>query len=112
MKQLLWGVVVPVLLLASALFSGCATVGTQEGAEFIVATSEAFARFQGEYENTAYFKRHKPASVAVLPFEGVEDKSYSIAYSRENPGDIVRRGLYNHIASLPFRDLELHNTTH
>jgi hypothetical protein len=110
MKQLRYGFVIPVLLLASAFFSGCATVGTQEGAGFIIATSEAFSRFKGEYENTTYFKRHKPVSVAVLPFEGVEDKSYSIAYSKENPGDIVRRGLYNHIASLPFKDLELYNT--
>ncbi len=110
MKQLRYGFAIPVLLLISAFFSGCATVGTQEGAQFIVATSEAFTRFKGEYENTTYFKRHKPASVAVLPFEGREDKSYSIAYSKENPGDIVRRGMYNHIASLPFKDLELYNT--
>jgi len=98
------------LLLVATLFSGCAHVGTEEGAEFIIATSEAFSRFKGEYENTSYFKRHKPASVAVLPFAGVEDKSYSIAYSKENPGDIVRRGMYNHIASLPFKDLEIYNT--
>ena len=68
------------LLLFMALFlSGCATVGTEEGAQFIVATSEAFSRFKGEYENTTYFKRHKPTSVAVLPFVGVEDKPYSDA---------------------------------
>ncbi|MCP3955255.1 MAG: hypothetical protein GY697_24000 [Desulfobacterales bacterium] len=84
-------------------------MGTEEGGQFIIATTEAFSRFKGEYENTTYFKRHKPASVAVLPFVGVEDKAYSIAYSKENPGDIVRRGMYNHIASLPFKDLELFN---
>lgn len=46
----------------------------------------------------------------MLPFKGVEDKSYSISYNKENPGDVVRRGMYNHIASLPFKDLELYNT--
>ncbi len=110
MKQIRCGWVLSVLLLLSAIFSGCATVGTEESAQFIVATTEAFTRFKGEYENTTYFKRHKPASVAVLPFAGLEDKSYSIAYHKENPGDIVRRGMYNHIASLPFKDLELYNT--
>lgn len=110
MKRLPCGLALVLLLLVATLFSGCATVGTEEGAEFIIATSEAFSRFKGEYENTTYFKRHKPASVAVLPFVGVEDKAYSIAYSKENPGDIVRRGMYNHIASLPFKDLEIYNT--
>ncbi len=110
MKPLRYGFVPAILLMMALFLSGCATVGTEEGAQFIIATSEAFSRFKGEYENTAYFKRHKPTSVAVLPFVGVEDKAYSIAYSKENPGDIVRRGMYNHIASLPFKDLELFNT--
>lgn len=110
MKRLPCGLALVLVLLVATLFSGCAHVGTEEGAEFIIATSEAFSRFKGEYENTSYFKRHKPVSVAVLPFAGVEDKSYSIAYSKENPGDIVRRGMYNHIASLPFKDLEIYNT--
>ncbi len=109
MRSLRYGFVPAVLLLLSTVLSGCATVGTEEGGQFIIATTEAFSRFKGEYENTPYFKRHKPASVAVLPFVGVEDKAYSIAYSKENPGDIVRRGMYNHIASLPFKDLEIFN---
>ncbi len=109
MRSLRYGFVPGVLLLLSTVLSGCATMGTEEGGQFIIATTEAFSRFKGEYENTTYFKRHKPASVAVLPFVGVIDKVYSITYSKENPGDIVRRGMYNHIASLPFKDLEIFN---
>ena len=46
----------------------------------------------------------------MLPFGALEEKSYSIDYSSENPAEIVRRGMYNHIASLPFNDLELFQT--
>ncbi|MDX2446403.1 MAG: hypothetical protein QNK29_04295 [Desulfobacterales bacterium] len=28
----------------------------------------------------------------------------------EHPEDVVRRGLYNHISSLPFKDMELFQT--
>ena len=79
MRPLRYGFVPAILLMMALFLSGCATVGTEVGAPFIFATSEAFSRFQGEYENTTYFKRHKPTSVAVLPFVGVEDKSYSDA---------------------------------
>jgi hypothetical protein len=96
-----------ILLLTVA---GCASVIEDDSDVLIVASSEAFKRFNGEYENTAYFLRHKPSSIAVLPFAGLESKSYSISYASEDPAEIVRRGLYNHIASLPFNDLELHQT--
>ena len=105
--QLKWAVLV--MLLVSVMFTGCAHMGTDEGLG-IIATSEAFKNFSGEYENTAYFKKHKPASIAVLPFQFVERKSYSIDFDAEDPGGIVRRGMYNHVASLPFKDLELYKT--
>ena len=105
--QLKW--LVLVVLFISALYMGCAHVGTDEGLG-IIATSEAFKNFSGEYENTVYFKKHKPASIAVLPFQFVERKSYSIDIDSEDPGGIVRRGMYNHVSSLPFKDLEIYKT--
>ncbi len=109
MKQVQLKWVVLAMLIIPILFTGCAHVGTDEGLG-IIATSEAFKNFSGEYENTAYFKKHKPASIAVLPFQFVERKSYSIDFDSEDPGGIVRRGMYNHVASLPFKDLELYKT--
>jgi len=111
MKQILFRLLVLAVFLASMAFMGCAYVQTDtDKAIGIIATSEAFNSFKGEYENTAYYKRHKPKSIAVLPFQDLEQKSYSIDFEYENPAGIVRRGMYNHIASLPFKDLELYNT--
>ena len=98
------------LLACLILATGCASVIEEDKEILIVASSEAFKRFNGEFENTAYFRKHKPARIAVLPFGALEEKSYSIDYSSENPAEIVRRGMYNHIASLPFKDLELYQT--
>lgn len=111
MKQILLRLLVLMVFLASAAFMGCAHVGTStDQAIGIIATSEAFKSFKGEFENTEYYKKHKPKSLAVLPFQGLEEKSYSIDFESENPAGVVRRGMYNHIASLPFKDLELYNT--
>ncbi len=111
MKQILLRLLVLMVFLASAAFMGCAHVDiSTDKAIGIIATSEAFKNFKGEFENTEYYKKHKPKSLAVLPFKGLDVKSYSIDFESENPAGIVRRGMYNHIASLPFRDLELYNT--
>ena len=111
MKQILLRLLVLVVFLASMAFMGCTHMMTDtDKAIGIIATSEAFNSFKGEYENTAYYKRHKPKSIAVLPFQDLERKSYSIDFEYENPAGIVRRGMYNHVASLPFKDLELYNT--
>lgn len=96
---LLWG-----LLAACVHSQGDGSVTT------IIATTEAFKAFDGEYENTAYFKTRKPASIAVLPFASLEEKPFTIQSKGQIPEDIVRRGLYNHIASLPFKDMELFQT--
>ncbi|MDP2646954.1 MAG: DUF799 family lipoprotein [Desulfobacterales bacterium] len=92
------------------ILGGCAHYGDEKSIPAIIATSEAFKSFSGEYENTAYFKRYKPSSIAVLPFENLTGKSYSIDLASENPTDIVRRGMYNHVSSLPFTDLEIYQT--
>lgn len=52
------------LFVATAL-SGCAHYKGDNPVPTILATSEAFKAFDGEYENTAYYKNHKPESIAV-----------------------------------------------
>ena len=93
-------------LVVFPIFLGCTHAG-KDKSTVIIATSEAFKKFSGEFENTAYFKKHKPVTLAVLPFLYPKGKSYLIELDAENPGGIVRRGMYNHIASLPFKDTEL-----
>jgi len=98
------------LLLVTVALSGCVHYQGDNPVPTILATSEAFKSFDGEYENTAYFKKHKPESIAVLPFAAIEVKSYSLKTKFEHPENIVRAGMYNHISSLPFRDLEIFDT--
>lgn len=97
-------------LLSATALSGCAHYKGDNLVPTILATSEAFKAFDGEYENTAYYKNHKPESIAVLPFTALEMKSISLKSKFEHPEDIVRAGMYNHISSLPFRDLEIFDT--
>ena len=94
----------------SAFFSACVHYKGDNPVPTIVATTEAFKAFDGEYENTPYFNKHKPVSIAVLPFAALELKSYTVRAKFEHPENIVRAGMYNHISSLPFRDLELFDT--
>ena len=91
-------------------FSGCIHYQGDGAVGTIIATTEAFKAFDGEYENTRYFKNHKPASIAVLPFYFNEEKLFTAEDKIEEPEDIVRRGLYNHVSSLPFKDLEILDT--
>ena len=100
---------VPMIIIAT-LLSGCVHYQGENPVPTIIATSEAFKAFDGEYENTAYFKKHKPATIAVLPFTALEMKSYSLKSKFEHPENIVRAGMYNHISSLPFKDLEIFDT--
>jgi len=92
---------------AMIFFMGCAHSGS-ENEMAIIATSEAFKLFEGEYENTAYFKKYKPVSIAVLPFSSQKGKKL-VEIEGVSAVDIVRRGMYNHISSLPFKDLELYD---
>jgi len=98
------------LLLVTAVLSACVHYKADSPISTIIATSEAFKSFDGEYENTDYFKNHKPESIAVLPFAALEVKTYSLKTMFEHPEDIVRAGMYNHISSLPFKDLEIYDT--
>lgn len=96
------------LLLLPLWGAGCTAFLDQPGPT-LVATSEAFKFFSGEYENTAYFARHKPRRIAVMPFSG-EKASWPQEVRDMRPVDIVRRGFYNHVSSLPFQDLQLYDT--
>jgi hypothetical protein len=110
MKQIRFKAVACLLVLAVAAAVSCTHVVNEDNNIILVATSEAFKRFSGEFENTAYFARHKPGSVAVLPFEALDGKSYSFNVPPAQSAQVVRRGMYNHISSLPFRDLEIYET--
>jgi hypothetical protein len=92
------------------MIAGCAHYGGEGAGQAVIITTEAFKHFKGEFENTTYYKKHKPKTIAVLPFQDVERKSYSITFKEEDPAGVVRRGMYNHIASLPFKDLEIYST--
>ncbi|NCC25372.1 MAG: hypothetical protein EOM25_09285 [Deltaproteobacteria bacterium] len=94
------------LVLAMILAGGCAQIGSRKE-PMVAVTSEAYKFFKGEFENTALMEGSPPRSVAVLPFVKAKADAWSIELDEENPAEIVRRGLYNHISSLPFRDVEL-----
>ena len=55
--------------------------------------------FQGKFIVDPYMEKHRPVTIAVLPF---------IDQSRQKEGAVaVRKGFYNHFSSLPFKDMEL-----
>ncbi len=63
--------------------------------------------FEGEYKASPLLRTHPPKLVAVLPFEGNPDE-WEFAPSGIDPVKVLRRGFYNHLSSLPFKDMELH----
>lgn len=79
------------------------------GAPASMATDDDFKVFAGEYENTPRMVKHPPASLAVLPFGG-DPADWSLAVEAQDPRVTVRRGIYNHVAALPFTDQELYET--
>ena len=93
-----------------AVSSGCVHYAGEGSGQAVLITGEAFKHFSGEFENTPHYKKHKPVRVAVLPFADLQAKNYSIDFEDEDPANIVRRGMYNHVSSLPFKDLEIFQT--
>jgi len=60
--------------------------------------------FEGTYKVDPYMEKHKPRTVAILPF---------VDESRSKKGtDTVRKHFYNHFSSLPFKDMELYRVDH
>lgn len=93
------------LLLALA---GCAVVSTS-GKGAVAATDESFKHFSGEFENSALMRKAPPRTVAVLPFTG-DPARWKSAPEGQDPRQVLRKALYNHLASLPFRDMEIDET--
>ena len=89
------------------LITSCNRYTTSGVAPTIILSTESFSHFKGKFENTAYFKKHKPRSIAVLPFVSQVTPSESDIKAGIQPGQVVRRGMYNHISSLPFKDMEI-----
>jgi hypothetical protein len=96
------------LLAALCLLSGCAHTMSQKEVP-LEAASSPFEIFNGEYINTISIKERPPASIAVLPFGG-DSSDWELELADEDPPSIVRTGFYNQMASLPYRDQELHVT--
>lgn len=72
-------------------------------------TGRDFDVFSGEFENTPLMVESPPARLAVLPFAG-DPANWSLPPEAEDPRVIVRRGMYNNIAGLPFSDQEIAET--
>ncbi len=84
---------------------GCATAPTGEKTGTISEIkSDVEKAFKGTFTVDTYMKKHKPRTIAVLPFV---DKSRS-----QKGNEIVRRGFYNHFSSLPYKDMELFRVNH
>lgn len=99
------------LTIALAALPGCANkrMTPRAGAPSSLDSGEPFEIFSGEYENTKRMIQAPPRSLAVLPFGG-DPAVWSLPPETEDPRDVVRRGMYNHIAALPFADQEMLDT--
>ncbi|HQB29582.1 MAG TPA: DUF799 family lipoprotein [Syntrophales bacterium] len=87
------------VVVLSFLFFGCVLSTKKTG-----VVSEVRSIFGGTFKVDPYMEKHPPRSVAIVPFV---DQSGS----REG-FEIVRKCFYNHLSSLPFRDMELSRVNH
>lgn len=79
----------------SIVIQGC-MVATKD----TVITPKIITPFTGTYKVDPYLEKHRPRSVAVLPF---------VNQSKSQKGsEAVRRGFYNHFSSIPYKDVELY----
>ncbi|MBU1001695.1 MAG: fibronectin type III domain-containing protein [Proteobacteria bacterium] len=100
------------LTLAASTLSACSggrAATPKAGAPTQMDSGEPFKIFSGEYENTKLMLENPPSTLAVLPFGGDLAGLY-LTPEAEDPRDVVRRGMYNHLAALPFTDQELLET--
>lgn len=104
-----------VIILALCLITLCAACSGNRvrrpvaGAPTAMGDEDQFEVFAGEYENTPFMVKNPPDSLAVLPFGG-DPSNWQLAPATEDPRTTVRRGIYNHVAGLPFTDQELFDT--
>ena len=87
------GTTLPLFL--TTLICGC-LVATKD----TIISPRITSLFEGTYKVDPYMEKHRPRTVAVLPF-------FDRSQSKEG-AEAVRRGFYNHFSSLPFRDMELY----
>lgn len=103
-------VLVLLCALAGLLASCAAHTESQKGSQVFVASQDTpgFEHFSGEFANTEAFRSRQPSVVAVLPFTETPEVASGYRLESEDPAVIVRRAFYNHFASLPYADVELH----
>lgn len=89
-----------IIILFHLLFVQSCVVATKKTA----ITTQIRTAFKGTYKVDPYMEKHKPHTVAILPFV---DKSRS-----QKGTDTVRKHFYNHFSSLPFKDMELFRVDH
>jgi len=88
-----------IMMFANLYLMGCVAVGNKTA---IVSNIEI--AFKGTYKVDPYMEKHMPRTVAILPFV---DESKS-----QKGAEAVRRGFYNHLSSLPYKDMELLRVDH
>ena len=88
-----------IILFASLYLTGCVVSGKKTA-----IISGLKIAFKGTYKVDPYMEKHMPRTVAVLPFI---DESKS-----QKGAEVVRRGFYNHLSSLPYKDMELFRIDH
>ncbi|MEA1935275.1 MAG: DUF799 family lipoprotein, partial [Thermodesulfobacteriota bacterium] len=83
------------LVFLSIMIQGC-MVATKD----TLISPKIISPFEGTYKVDPYLEKHKPRTVAVLPF---------VDQSKSKKGtEAVRRGFYNHFSSIPYKDMELY----
>jgi len=88
-----------IIMFAILYLTGCVVAGKKTA-----IISDIKIAFKGTYEVAPYMEKHMPRTVAILPFI---DESKS-----QKGAEAVRRGFYNHLSSLPYKDMELFRIDH
>ncbi|MGO9137675.1 MAG: GNA1162 family protein [Syntrophales bacterium] len=94
-KGLRRSVLIVLILPLMVMFQGC--VATKETA-ISPQVRDLSALFKGTYKVDPYMEKHKPQTVAVLPF-------VNLAKSQKG-SDEVRKAFYNHFSSLPYKGMK------
>jgi len=88
-----------IIMFAGLYLAGCAAFDKKT-----TIVSDIKTAFKGTYKVDPYMEKHMPRTIAVLPF---------IDESKSKKGaEAVRRGFYNHLSSLPYKDIELFRIDH
>ncbi|MEA3429335.1 MAG: DUF799 family lipoprotein, partial [Thermodesulfobacteriota bacterium] len=88
-----------IIMFASLYLTGCVAASKKTA-----IISDIKIAFKGTYKVDPYMEKHMPRTIAILPFI---DESKS-----QKGAEVVRRGFYNHLSSLPYKDMELFRIDH